>query len=681
MLHEGESQRSSMTRRLLAPILPLVLALVLLGVTTGPVLTSYTDAPVVSATEGRQGLDDQIAEECGELTFEDLFLYDFALFELKVHDDWSTGEMNANAWVNGSNAATVRDNLDGLFDGTPGGNNSWISTDEREAVRNIGPKCIGVMDTRLGMREGIPHSGGVDWNDFEFVEEGIGLDEVNLVPEEHPDARTCRSVRAGADCKEVPTSITDDMEISLFLASDGPDNNVRWDQLPNSGASNFTMAMNISNMSDAALVVTFPVLQGLRMYDFRVIDNQPESGETCDHIGEPSFVYLPDGALRVTQLVSFDRTQWELYCNMFMDFTTEAPEMNVPPVWANTAPDNGTVVGTPGEGTWTFASADLGNSWASDDNGWSLNCEFDEEGWSVFTNVLGNFFVTQPANSEQSTATCTAVDPLGAVDENDTRTWTFGTLYTATATVDDDGQFARLTIAPSGLVDEFLLTASAAQNEVVGGSSAPLTVASTPTTTAVPLQALRPGSFNFAVSADAANMLAHDVELSLGLSKPNSPPVVQVAVNFDGDNATWDESQLKFSMYGLVSDPDLETVTLSLTICGADYQGFNIDGINWVVEVSTAICLANGLTNYDVVITAVDESGAETEIYVVIPSPVPDEPTQTSPTVAEDETGSLPSISFMATVSMLGAALLLQRRRTGENRQHQKDLTAGKHRS
>ena len=223
MLHEGESQRSSMTRRLFAPILPLLLGLVLLGVTTGPVLTSYTDAPVVSPTEGRQGLDDQIAEECGELTFEDLFVYDFALFELKVHDDWSTGEMNANAWVNGSNAATVRDNLDGLFDGTPGGNNSWISTDEREAVRNIGPKCIGVMDTRLGMREGIPHSGGVDWNDFEFVEEGIGLDEVNLVPEGHPDARTCRSVRAGADCKEVPTSITDDMEISLFLSDDGPD--------------------------------------------------------------------------------------------------------------------------------------------------------------------------------------------------------------------------------------------------------------------------------------------------------------------------------------------------------------------------------------------------------------------------------------------------------------------------
>ena len=81
---------------------------------------------------------------------------------------------------------------------------------------------------------------------------------------------------SASDCQEVPTSTTDDMEISLFVA-DGQTNNVRWDQLPNGGVSNFTLAMNISNMSNAALVVTFPVLQGLRIYD-QVVDNQPESG-------------------------------------------------------------------------------------------------------------------------------------------------------------------------------------------------------------------------------------------------------------------------------------------------------------------------------------------------------------------------------------------------------------------
>lgn len=640
-------------------MLTVLITLVLMGVSSSPALTSFADSPVVSSTEGRQ---DTLDVDCSGYSFEDLFEYDFALFELDVLDDWATGDMYANAWVNGSNSAIVRDNLDGLFEGLPGGDNDWISTDERDAVRSIGPKCIADMETRLGMREGIPHSGGVDWNDFEFVEDGIGLDEVNLVPEGHPDARTCTNFGAAADCKEVPTSTTDDMEISLSVA-DGQNHNVRWDQLPNSGVSNFTLAMNISNMSNAALVVTFPVLQGLRMYDFRVVDNQPASGQTCDHIGEPSFTYLPDGALQVTQLVNFDRTQWDLYCDMFMDFTTQEPAMNDIPAWTGDAPANGTIVPTSGTGTWPFASADVGNAWAADENGWSLQCSFDEAGWSVSTNVLGDFFITQPADSTQATATCTPVDPLGASDENDTRTWTFGTLYTATATVDDDGKNARLTITSTGLVNEFLFSARATQNGQMGATGETVTVASGPTVTAVSLQAIRPGAFSFAVMAEASNMLDHEADLALGLTKPNSPPVVSVAVNFDGENATWDDSQLKFEMYGLVSDPDLETVTMSLTICGAEYQGFNIDGINWVVEVSTAICLANGLTNYDVLITAVDESGASTQLAVSIPSPVTEEPPAVAPPLVDDETGALPSLSFLATLSMLGAALLLQRRK------------------
>ena len=659
MLHEGESQGDGMARRLTAPMLTVLITLVLMGVSSSPVLTSFADSPVISSTEGRQ---DTLDVDCSGYSFEDLFEYDFALFELNVLDDWATGDMYANAWVNGSNSAIVRDNLDGLFEGLPGGDNDWISTDERDAVRSIGPKCIADMETRLGMREGIPHSGGVDWNDFEFVEDGIGLDEVNLVPEGHPDARTCTNFGAAADCKEVPTSTTDDMEISLSVA-DGQNHNVRWDQLPNSGVSNFTLAMNISNMSNAALVVTFPVLQGLRMYDFRVVDNQPASGQTCDHIGEPSFTYLPDGALQVTQLVNFDRTQWDLFCDMFMDFTTQEPAMNDIPAWTGEAPANGTIVPTSGTGTWPFASADVGNAWATDENGWSLQCSFDEAGWSVSTNVLGDFFITQPADSTQATATCTPVDPLGASDENDTRTWTFGTLYTATATVDDDGKNARLTITSTGLVNEFLFSARATQNGQMGATGETVTVASGPTVTAVSLQAIRPGAFSFAVMAEASNMLDHEADLALGLTKPNSPPVVSVAVNFDGENATWDDSQLKFEMYGLVSDPDLEAVTMSLTICGAEYQGFNIDGINWVVEVSTAICLANGLTNYDVLITAVDESGASTQLAVSIPSPVSEEPPAVAPPLVDDETGALPSLSFLATLSMLGAALLLQRRK------------------
>ena len=634
------------------------LTLLMLSVITSPVLTTLADEAQAQPTEGRQ---ETLDVDCSGYTFEDLFEYDFALFELEILDDWATGDMYANAWVNGSNSAIVRDNLDGLFEGLPGGDNDWISTDERDAVRSIGPKCIVDMETRLGMREGIPHSGGVDWNDFEFVEEGIGLDEVNLVPEGHPDARTCTNFGAAADCKEVPTSTTDDLEISLFVA-DGQTNNVRWDQLPNSGVSNFTLAMNITNMSNAALRVTFPVLQGLRMYDFRVTDNAPESGQTCDHINEPSFVYLGDGALEVTLLVSFDRTLWDLECNMFMDFTTEEPASNDIPSWTNDAPTNGTRIPTSGEGTWPFATAETGNAWATDDNGWSLQCTFDEAGWDVSTNVLGDFFVTQPAQSSQSTAICHAVDPLGATDENDSRTWVFGTLFTATAVVDEAGKNAIMSVTSSGLVEEFLMSARAVQNGMLGGEGQSVTVSGTTATEiTVSLDNIRPGSFEFTSEAQAVNMMDYAAEFDLGLLKPNSPPVISVAENFNSENATWDESQLKFTMYGLVSDPDLEFVTMQLTICGEPYQGFEIDGINWNVEVSTAVCMAYGITDYTVTITATDESGASTELVVGVDAPTVEDTIVNPPATEPGEEGALPATSLLATLSMLGAAVLLRR--------------------
>ena len=82
-----------------------------------------------------------------------------------------------------------------------------------------------------------------------------------------------------------------------------------------------------------------------------------------------------------------------------------------------------------------------------------------------------------------------------------------------------------------------------------------------------------------------------------------------------------------------------------------------------MVEVSTAICLANGLTDYDVLITAVDESGASTQLAIGIPSPLVEDIVPVVTPDAEEEGGALPSISFLATLSMLGAAMLLQRRR------------------
>jgi hypothetical protein len=623
----------------------------------GPALNGpLSEDSIHMNAEGRQ---DTLDVDCSGYTFEDLFEYDFALFELSVLDDWATGDMYANAWVNGSNSPIVRDNLDGLFEGLPGGGNDWISTDERDAVRSIGPKCIADMETRLGMREGTPHSGGVDWNDFEFVEDGVGLDEVNLVPEEHQEARSCINLGAAQDCKEVPVSVTDDMEINLDVA-DGQTNNVRWDQLNNQGVSNFTMALNITNMSNAALVVTFPVLSGLRMYDFRVTDNNPVSGHDCSDIGAPSSTYLPDGALQLTQLVTFERTQWDLICNIFMDFTTEIPEVNDVPIWTSTAPVNNTRIATNG-GTTMFVHADTGNQWASDDDGWSLDCTFDTEGWSLSTNVLGDFFVSQPADSSSAKATCAPVDPLGATDENDTRTWEFGTLFTSTAVVSEDGKSVVMTVTPAGFIDQFIIYPHALQDGYEGPDDATASVSGTAgTDVTISLEGIRPGSFSIAGEAQATNMLPYPFIVDLGTIKPNSAPELSVAINFDGNNATWDASGIEFELIGLASDPDLEAVTLALTICGAQTSGFTQDNINWRVDVSIAICMANDLENYDVVITATDESGASTSLTVGVNPPTLGDDQTVNIAPAEDT--ALPSLSLLAVISMVGIAALLGRR-------------------
>ena len=647
---------------------PLVLVSLMLMLALTPIVKdSLEESPIMLPTEGRQELD----VDCSGYTFEHLFEYDFALFELAILDDWATGDMYANAWVNGSNSPIVRDNLDGLFEGAPGGDNEWISTDERDAVRAIGPKCIADMETRLGLREGLPHSGNVDWNDFEFVEDGIALDEVNLVPEDHAESRTCTNLGAAQDCKEVPTYVTDDMEINLGL-TDGESNNVRFDQLPNQGVSNFTLGLNITNMSNAALVVTFPVLQSLSLYDSRVIDNDLDGDETtndCAHIGKPSSNYLPNGALQVTQLVEFDRTLWELECYLFMDFTTEDPPNNDPPEWSDEfAPLNGTKFVIDGqERLNAIAEKNEWESWANDKSAFKIECNFSEEGWQMVTTVKGDLRIElgQAGISTSSSAECGAVDNNG-VWVNETRTWEFGTLFTSSANVAEDGNQVILTITPTGFVDSFIITPRSMQGSTMGPESGSGTVEALPVELLVSLVDLRPGAFTIEGDARASNMRTYNFILDLGVEKPNSPPTISVAVNLNGDYVTWDDNGLKFSMYGLASDPDGEGVELSLNICGANAANFDQTNINWEVEVSIAICMANELTTYDVTLTATDDSGASTSIVIEVSEPNSLENNvdkNAGNTIDGGEgNGSLPSLSMMSVIAMIGCAFILSRR-------------------
>jgi hypothetical protein len=625
----------------------LILLMILMTLT--PITETFQlDENDVMEASGRQ-LDDV---DCSGYTFEDLFDYNFALFDIDIEDDWATSSMSAVAYVNGSNSATVRENLDGLFDGAPGGNNSWISTDEREAVREIGPKCIVDMDTRLGIREGIPHRGGVDWNDFEFVEEGIALDEVDLVPEGHSEERNCQNLLAAANCTEVPVSVTDDLQISLFV-SNGENHNMRFDQLPNQGDSNSTLALNVTNMTNANLMLTFPVLQGLRIANFSMRDDGVEINSF-----EPEEIYLPDGRLRVSQQVDYDKSLWPTGRNLFIDFTTAAPESNDIPQWTGAAPSDNTIIPIMNGAEYSAVSGDVISTWASDTNGWNLECTFADMGWSSRQNQDGDLLVTSPSGTTTSTAECAIKDPFGA-QNNDTLTFTFGQPFTATGEI-TDGENVDFTITPTGMVGELSIAAHAHQMQIMGGMRS-ASITNVPVTISLPMEGLRPGSVMVMGSAQNSNMLNFNFMLDFGLEKVSLPPVLEIKVNFEGKNGTWDASGLKFTLKGEVIDPDGEAVSLSLTLCGSQASDFTKVGKNWEIDVSIATCVQQGITDYDVTISATDESGVVSSLSVIVKDPYADDGDSQSNSDddgGESESSGLPGVSFMATltVTLLGAA-------------------------
>jgi len=623
--------------------------------------------------DGRQGLS--IEEECEGLKFEDLFDYDFANFIINVGDDWATAEMNADAFVNGSKSSIVRENLDGLFEGLSGGDNGFISTDERDAVRAIGPKCIGAMDTRIGMREGIPHRGSPDWNNLTFVEDGIDLDEVDLVPTNHPDERNCQNIGSANGCKEVPVSITDDLQIMMFIA-DGESNNVRFDQLPNSGDSNFTLSLNVSNMSFANLELNFPLKQGLRVVNYSIQDTETHSNGTVSvlentALSGPEAVYLPDGRLRVNQIVTYAASEYPILRELFIDFTTMAPETNEAPEWSSNAPADGTVIpmldSMNSEEQMITVTGERTENWATDESGWGLDCTFAETGWSASLDADGNMIVSmQNAQTISSDAECYVVDPFGA-SSIDSRNWTFGHVFTSTATLSQVGDSIEFTMTPTGLVSEMSVSAHAHQTNAMGQART-ATLASDASTLSLPLEGLSPGMVMVMGQAQSSTMLDLDFMLNFGMEKASLPPVIAINKNLDGMNATWDANGLKFSLQGDVLDPDGEDVTLSLQLCGYTTNDFLRVGSGWEIDVNIVSCSSQNppVTAYDIVLTATDESGTVTTFSVYVPDPYStDNSISGDDNVQVLEEEGLPALSLLATLSitLLGAAFANKTRR------------------
>ncbi len=634
-----------------------ILSVILLMMTLSPIQHQENgfEENIILDTEARE--EDVGQVNCSGLTFEDLFDYDFARFEIDILDDWATADYYANSWVNGSNAATVRENLDELI-GTqdvPGGGNGWLSTDERDAVRAIGPDCIADMDTRIGLKEGWAHRSGVDWNNWSFVQDGIALDEVNLVPSDHEEKRNCQNLFASNDCYEVPVSATDDLEISMFVA-DGETYNTQFNQLPNKGVSNFTLAVNITNVTDAVFVITFPQNQGLRMLDFSTMDD----GIQNDALETPVVENLPNGRMRVSIDVEYPASNYPIIREIYIDFTTQQVEDNDIPIWSSSAPDDGTIIPLSGDGTRILFDGDVTETWASDEHGWALDCNFVEDGWSSQMDEDGAFIITS-VGTGSSQATCNPIDPYGESPEL-SRTWTFGQLFTSNAVMNEQSEELEFTITPTGLVGEMTIVAHAHQSNNMADAKT-ITVATNELTTGLSLKKLRPGMVMVMGTADATNMMTYSFMLNFGLEKASSPPVIELVTGIGQENATWDDGGLKFTLKGIVIDPDGEEVTLLLSLCGGSTTDFTQDGNNWEIDVPVASC-GNPDTGYDVIISATDESGVIGTLSVFIPVINADD---NADIIIDDgkpsEEGGLPSLSMLSTLIITLLAMAFWQRK------------------
>ena len=239
--------------------------------------------------------------------------------------------------------------------------------------------------------------------------------------------------------------------------------------------------------------------------------------------------------------------------------------------------------------------------------------------------------------------------------------WRFGQPASFSAIAGEYSDLVSIDSNPSLLVQNLAVSLAASQN----GNDGPATninLGSASSSDAVSLSGLSPGEFMIHITATSPGMLDWDVMVDLSLEKTNTPPVLSVDRNLDGSQATWSSDQYSFSLSGTAIDPDGGEVTLSASMCGETTTSFIRTGINWDVSISIAKCVADGLTQYDVILTATDSVGAISTVEVSVPDPYASDNTTPDTTDSESEEGGLPSLGMFATiVSMLGAALLLRR--------------------
>ncbi|MBK64558.1 MAG: hypothetical protein CMB47_03440 [Euryarchaeota archaeon] len=560
-------------------------------------------------------------ERCSRITFEDIFEYTKAEYHFQIDQDWQSAEVFAKAWINWSMADVVRERLDSYLEGfLPSGGDGWLSTDERDAVMSIAADCIEHTITRIGIRDGPPHRGGVgvDWKNTSWEGDSIIVNEVNGVPSRHSEIRTCESYNLNTPCYEIPVIPSENRDCDTDI-----DNTLGLDEcrfilylnstLELSGISDpesFTIALNASNMSNAELKFSFPLTNDLRLdmweeCEGRYVGLDIDLGDdyvtplrgSC--IGDQSSNYSLDSnndILNYTIFPNSDKINWPSGEDIFADFTTLPVPIDNPPVWTEAAPIDGTWFPLHETGEVIWADWEQISTWFNDELGVSnldISC-FGDLNSSIRQNINGSLY----ANIEYlQEITCEARDSSGQTSGN--RTWHIGKPILLSTTsqslqnphpiyieVSDNWPPLAISIAlyqdVEPIFSEFLIESSTYVNVTSIG--------------------LTPGAVKVKMIIAGENIYQSMSIYDLGIIKESSPPFfVASSTGFSiSEPSHW-------SARGQFSDPDGEEVSFSFFIDDSLMGTLEPSGNTWEIPEINFNLWPEG--EYEIKLEGCDESG------------------------------------------------------------------------
>ena len=620
----------------------------------------------------------QVEADCTGYSFEDMFYYNYADFNVVINQNWDGASVRAMAMVNGTYAGDLRESLDGLFEGLPGGDNNWLSTDEKDGVEAIGIDCVVQTYTRIGFRGGPAHRGGpgVNWNNATWIKEGMTLEETNLIPEGHPERRGCQDQFGG------PTGTITCEEVPVYPANQGACGPHSCDTIIYLNASvgfdepidstNFTLAMVGRNLTNAQFTYTFPPQENqLRIAntyeEHDCSTTYTEEDEEADDYGQTyesrdecqsyqidddldySMIAVTDGT-EFSRRFTYDNQDWPASREYFLDFTTMPPAIDNPPTWNTCSPANNyrlPVAGL-GESEYIVDLADI-NCWFDDDLGagmLNVDCS-GAEGWSLEEAEANHWTVISPSAGESTTVTCEATD--SSEQTSGPRTFDVAPIFSITpsnTTTLDDFSFS---FSPT-YSETMSVTLTLMQNGVevpvsftLDGSDSVITASA---------GTLSPGAVNVHVQATAAGMAQFDYMYDLGLSKQSVPPTIEIS------GYEWVDAN--YILRGYFSDPDGEAVTFTLKIDGVQQGQVSVTGNQWQTDEIPFDLLTEGI--HTIGIDACDASGECTSISedVELVEEVVEDIVED--TVSSSDEGALPApgIGF-AIIALIGAGLVRRR--------------------